>query len=135
MSSGGGSGRAILAHRGFENCKLSLGGEHHGQSVPILCPAPQIAVRSGVAVYVGSGVSRGTLRGDPGPRHAGGLASRFSMILLFLLSARTESVVGSLVFLAQLLSFGQSEGWTLEMDGSSIPARAQHCRSVSRMTR
>lgn len=56
MSSGG-AGRAILAHRGFGNCRLSLGGEHLGQCVPIPCPAPKIAVRSGAAVYGGSGVS------------------------------------------------------------------------------
>lgn len=90
MSSGG-AGRAILAHRGFGNCKLSLGGEHLGQCVPISCPAPQIAVISGAAVYGGSGVSepplnceapRGTVRGDPGSRYAGGFESRFSMILM-----------------------------------------------------
>lgn len=45
------------------------------------------------------------------------------------------SVVGSPVFPAQfLLSFGQSEGWTLGVDRSSIPAKTRHCRSMSRMT-
>lgn len=61
MSSGG-AGRAILAPRGFENCKLSLSGEHHGQCVSILCPVRQIAVRSGAAVYGGSGVSEPPLK-------------------------------------------------------------------------
>lgn len=139
----GGAGRAILAHRGFGNFRLSLGGEYLGQFVPIPCPAPQIAVRSGAAVYGGSGVSepplnceapRGTVRGDPGPRYAGGFESRFSMILMV---ASFICVDGKclLVFLAQLLSFGQSEGWTLGMDRSRIPAKAQPCRPRSCVTR
>lgn len=80
----------------------------------------------------------GTVRGDPGPRHAGGLASRFSMIL---------SVASLICEDGKCLLLVPSCSWhscsvlakvkvgTLEMDGSSVPARAQHCRPGSRMTR
>lgn len=74
------------------------------------------------------------MRGDPGPRYAGGFESRFSMILMVSFIC-VDGKCLLLVFLAELLSFGQSEGWTLGMDGSRIPAKAQDCRPRSRMTR